>query len=92
MMVHFRKRFSEEDLKRIKELLVQRGKAMLIEAVMNAVDGDDSDDQGPNADVQLSLDDLVKPAEWPEGKNLALSASMPPGPLPISPIQQTSNC
>jgi IS5 family transposase len=63
MMVHFRKRFSEEDLKRIKELLVQRGKAMLIEAVMNAVDGDDTDDQGPNADVQLSLDDLVKPAE-----------------------------
>jgi hypothetical protein len=32
-MVHFRKRFSEEDLKRINELIAERGKAMVIEAV-----------------------------------------------------------
>ena len=40
MMVHFRKRFSDEDLKRINELVVQRGKAMLIEAIMDDSDGD----------------------------------------------------
>ncbi|NDC39475.1 MAG: transposase [Proteobacteria bacterium] len=28
MMVHFRKRFSKQDLKRINELIVERGKAM----------------------------------------------------------------
>jgi ppGpp synthetase/RelA/SpoT-type nucleotidyltranferase len=33
MMVHFRKRFSEEDLKRINELIAERGKAMVIEAM-----------------------------------------------------------
>ena len=33
MMVHFRKRFSEEDLNRITELIVERGKAMVMEAV-----------------------------------------------------------
>jgi hypothetical protein len=32
-MVHFRKRFSEEDLMRINELIAERGKAMVIEAV-----------------------------------------------------------
>ncbi len=33
MMVHCRNRFSEDDLKRINELIAERGKAMLIEAV-----------------------------------------------------------
>ena len=54
---------------------------MLIEAVMNDVDGDDSQDQGQNADDQLSLDDLVKPAVWPEEKNwgtLSIDASCAP--------------
>jgi hypothetical protein len=36
MMVHFRMRFSDEDLGRIIKLLVQSGKEMLIEAVKNA--------------------------------------------------------
>jgi hypothetical protein len=57
---------------------------MLIEAVMNAADGDDSDDQGPNAADQLSLDDLVKPADWPEGKNwgtLSIDASCTPADI-----------
>jgi hypothetical protein len=35
-MVHFRMRFSDEDLGRIIKLLVQSGKEMLIEAVKNA--------------------------------------------------------
>ena len=29
MMVHFRKRFSEEDLKRINELIAERGKKLV---------------------------------------------------------------
>ncbi len=69
MMVHFRKRFSEEDLKRINELIAERGKAMVIEAMSSLQDDDDSDDPGAHAGTQISLDDLVKPADWPEGKN-----------------------
>lgn len=71
MMVHFRKRFSEEDLKRINKLIAERGTAMLIEAVASAAaeDDDDSDEQGPNNGNQPLLDDLVKPADLPEGKN-----------------------
>ncbi|MFN9914051.1 MAG: hypothetical protein ACK53L_15785, partial [Pirellulaceae bacterium] len=33
MMVHFRKRFTEEVLKRINELIAEPGKAMLMETV-----------------------------------------------------------
>jgi len=33
MMAHFRKRFSEKDLKRIIKLIAQRAKAMVIDAV-----------------------------------------------------------
>jgi len=40
MMVHFRKRFSEEDLKRINELIAERGKAILMEAVSSRMDDD----------------------------------------------------
>ena len=68
-MVHFRKRFSEEDLKRICELIAERGKAMVIEAVSSLPDDDDSDAPGADAGTQISLDDFVKPADWPEGKN-----------------------
>ncbi len=49
MMVHFRKRFSEEDLNRINELIAERGKAMVMEAVASLPDDDDSDD--PDADA-----------------------------------------
>ena len=42
MMVNFRKRFSEEDLNRINELIAERGKAMMIEAVSSLPDDDDS--------------------------------------------------
>jgi hypothetical protein len=81
MMVHSRKRFSDEDLKRIDELVVERGKAMLIEAVVDASDVDDSGGQGPSSEDQLSLDELVKPADWREGKNwgtLSIDASCTP--------------
>jgi len=60
MMVHFRKRFSEENLNRITELIVERGKAMVMEAVASAAEEHKSDDPGADADNQLSLDDLVK--------------------------------
>jgi IS5 family transposase len=84
MMVHFRKRFSEEDLKRINELIAERGKAMVIEAVSSPRDDDDSDDPGAHAGTQISLDDLVKPADWPEGKNwgtLTIDASCTPADI-----------
>ncbi len=45
MMVHFRKRFSQEDLKRINELIAERGKAMVIEAMSSMNDDDDPDVQ-----------------------------------------------
>lgn len=69
MMVHFRKKFSEEDLKRINELMAERGKAMVIEAVSSLRDDDVSDDPGAHAGTQISIDDFLKPADWPEGKN-----------------------
>jgi hypothetical protein len=46
MMVHFRKHFSEEDLKRINELIVERGKSMVMEAVSTHSDDDSSADLG----------------------------------------------
>lgn len=84
MMVHFRKRFSEEDLKQINELIAERGKAMVMEAVSSLPDDDDSDDPDADAGNQLSLDDLVKPADWPEGKNwgtLTIDASCTPADI-----------
>ena len=84
MMVHFRKRFSEEDLKRINELIAERGKAMVIEAVSSLSDDDDSGAPGADAATQISLDDFVKPADWPEGKNwgtLTIDASCRPADI-----------
>ena len=84
MMVHFRKRFSEEDLKRINELIAERGKAMVIEAVLSLQDDDNSDDPGADAGTQISIDDFVKPADWPEGKNwgtLTIDASCTPADI-----------
>ena len=84
MMVHFRKRFSEEDLKRINELIAERGKAMVIEAVSSLQDDDSSDDPGADAGTQISIDDFVKPADWPEGKNwgtLTIDATCTPADI-----------
>jgi IS5 family transposase len=84
MMVHFRKRFSVEDLKRISELIAERGKAMVIETVSSLADDDDSDAPGADAGTQLSLDDFVKSADWPEAKNwgtLTIDASCTPADI-----------
>ena len=84
MMVHFRKRFSEEELSRINELIAERGKAMVMEAVAAQQDDDDPDDSSADAGNQLSLDDFVKPSDWPEGKNwgtLSIDASCTPADI-----------
>jgi hypothetical protein len=60
MLVHFPKRFSEEELNRINELIANRGQAMVIEAVSSIPDDDDAEDSGSAAGTQISLDDLVK--------------------------------
>jgi len=47
---------------------VECGKAMVMEAVASAAEDQNSDDPGAYADNQLTLDDLVKPVDWPEDK------------------------
>jgi len=84
MMVHFRKRFSEEDFNRINELIAERGKAMVMEALTSLPNDDDSDDPDADAGKQLSIDELVKPEDWPEGKNwgtLTIDASCTPADI-----------
>jgi IS5 family transposase len=68
MMVHFRKRFLEEGLSRFNELIAACGRAIVIETIARLPDDDDSDDADDDAGNQLSLDNFVKPADWPEGK------------------------
>ena len=83
MMVHFRKRFSEEDLNRINELIAERGKALVMEAVASLPD-DDSDDPDAGSFEQILLDNFVKPADWPENKNwgtLTIDASCTPADI-----------
>lgn len=78
MIVHFRKHFSHEELNRINEVIAERCNAMLINAVTSIPDADDTDEDSGN---QLSLDDFVKPADWPEGKpwrTLTIDASCTP--------------
>ncbi len=84
MMVHFRKRFSEEDLSRINELIAERGKVMVMEALASRQD--DNENQHPDADPsdQLSLDEFIKPVDWPEGKpwgTLTIDASCTPADI-----------
>jgi len=69
MMIHLRKRFSEEDVTRINERIAERGKAMVIEAVAARQDDGDPDNPDASAGRQLSTDNFVKPADWLEGKN-----------------------
>jgi len=83
-MVHFRKRFSQEDLKRINELIGERGKAMVIEEMSSVNDDDDPGDPGADKGSQMSIDDFVKPADWPERKNwgtLTIDASCTPADI-----------
>ena len=85
MMVHFRKRFAEKDLKRINELIAERGKAMVLEAMSKFEDDDNNiDDPGADDETQISIDDFIKPADWPEGKNwgtLSIDASCTPADI-----------
>ena len=76
MMVHFRKPLSEEDLNRITELIVEHGKAMVMEALASTAEESNSHDPGANAANQLSLDDLVKPADWPEDNTRSIHDSI----------------
>lgn len=70
MMVHIRKRFSDDDLRRIDSVVVQRGKDMLVEvAVSQCHEDEDSSGDRTGSGDQLSLDGLIKPADYPEGKN-----------------------
>jgi hypothetical protein len=83
MMVHYRNRFSGEVLRHINELVVQRGKEMLIEAAATQTH-DDSSVDGKDDEDQLSLDSLIKPADWPEGKNwgmISIDASCTPADI-----------
>jgi len=83
-MVHFRKRFSEEELSRINELTAERGKAMVMEALAVQLDDDGPHDPDAGVGSQLSIDDFVKPADWPEGKNrrtLSIDASCTPADI-----------
>jgi hypothetical protein len=67
MMGHFRKRFSEDNINQINELIAERGKEMVMEALASQPNDDDSDDPDADAGKQLSLDELVKPVDWPNG-------------------------
>jgi len=50
-------------------LIPERGKALVKEAIASVNDDVDSDDPEDDPGNQFSLDDLVKPADWPEDKN-----------------------
>jgi hypothetical protein len=57
---------------------------MVMEAVASLPDDDDTADPDADAGNQLSLDDFVKPADWPEGKNwgtLTIDASCVPADI-----------
>jgi IS5 family transposase len=93
MWVHFRKRFSEDELSRIKKLIAERGKPMVMEAVEARQDEDDSDDPDANA-ATSSQSMTVKPADWPEGKNwgtLSIDASSTPADLTYPTVLKLPN-
>jgi len=63
-------RLLDEYLRHINELVVRRGKEMLIEAAASQPhDDDDSSGDDKDDGDQLSLDSLIKPADCPEEKN-----------------------
>ena len=67
MMVHCRKRLSEEELSRINELVAERGKAMVMETVAARHDDDRPEDSDASTGSQRSINGIVKPADWPKG-------------------------
>lgn len=69
MMIHFRKRFSENPLSRINELIAECAKGMFMDAVAARQDDDDPHDPDASAGSQLSIDDFVKPTVRLEERN-----------------------
>jgi len=64
-------------------MIAERGKALLLEAVSSLPD-EDSDELDAEVGTQLSLDDLVKPVDWPEGQSwgtLTIDASCTPADI-----------
>ena len=84
MIVHFCKRFFEDDLQRIHELVAERRKAMVMEAVASLADDDDSGDPDRDAGNPLIIGERLKPADWPESKHcgaLSINASCTPADI-----------
>jgi IS5 family transposase len=57
---------------------------MVIEAVSSLQDDDNSGDPGADGGTQISIDDFMKPADWPVGKNwgtLTIDASCTPADI-----------
>jgi hypothetical protein len=57
---------------------------MVMDALASLPNDDDSDDPDADAGKQLSLDEIVKPVDWPEGKNwstLTIDASCTPADI-----------
>ncbi|NBO66446.1 MAG: transposase [Acidobacteria bacterium] len=84
MMVDLCKRFSEDALKSNNELMAEFGQVLVMETVATFSDDDDPGAPGADAGNQLSLGDLVIPADWPEGMNwgtLSFDASCTPADI-----------
>jgi hypothetical protein len=60
----------------MKELIAERGKAMVIQAVSTLPDEDDSADPSSDAGNQFLRDDRLRVADWPEGKDWERSSLM----------------
>ena len=69
MMVHFRQRMAEEDLKRTNELIAERGNAVVMEAVASRSEEHDPGDPERDSGQQLTLDELLKPEDWTKATN-----------------------
>ena len=72
MMVHFCKRFSEEDLMRINELIVERGKAMVMGVVSPHTEDEGSDDPNAGPGNQIPIDASCAPVDITHPTDLKL--------------------
>jgi hypothetical protein len=63
MIVHSRKRFLEEDLMRINELIVERGKAMVMGVVSPHPEVEGSDDPNAGPGNQMPIDASCTPVD-----------------------------
>jgi len=64
MMVHFRKHFSNEDIRSINELVVQRCTVILLEALAQATDYDQEGRDSGGGGAQMELDVLIKHSDF----------------------------